>query len=328
MKDNRQERKPIVSFIIPYYELPVNLLCECIDSILSLSLNKEERQIIVIDDGSRNNPLPALKPYTDDIIYIHQKHQGLSMARNTGVRMASGDYLQFVDADDKLIKTGYDYCLGIIHTHKNADMVLFDFEDSEKEPSFSLSSKVQPTSGISYLRHNNIHGTAWGYIFRRNILGDLRFTSGLYHEDEEFTPQLLIRSEIVYPTKAKAYYYNRRQNSILTSKDTAHVEKRLSDILQVILNLHKIAESLPINEQLALERRVSQLTMDYIYNVIIQTNSLSITHQRIETLRDSGLFPLPDRKYTKKYQAFRYMTNSRLGLSLLVKILPLLKKER
>ena len=68
--------------------------------------------------------------------------------------------------------------------------------------------------------------------------------------------------------------------------------------------------------------------MDYLYLTIIQTRSTSAVQQQIATLRAEGLFPLPDRDYTKKYQWFRRMSNSRLGLSVLVNLLPLMKKER
>jgi hypothetical protein len=146
---------------------------------------------------------------------------------------------------------------------------------------------------------------ACGYLIRRATLSDLRFTPGIYHEDEEFTPQLLIRSEVVYHTKAKAYYYNRHADSITTSQDAAKVEKRQTDTLQIIRHLHQMADRMPINDQLAMERRVAQLTMDYLYHTIIQTRSTSAVQQQIATLRAEGLFPLPDRDYTKKYQWFR-----------------------
>lgn len=313
---NHQESTPLVSFIITYYELPANLLCECLDSIFALSLSAQQRQVIIVDDGSENSPLPALQQYADNVIYLRQKHQGLSVARNTGIQMATGQYLQFVDADDKLIPSAYNTCLDIIRKHSDADMVLFDFDD---EP---------PTSGTSFMRHHNIHGAAWGYLFRRATLSDLRFTPGIFHEDELFTPQLLIRAEVVYPTKAKAYSYNKRPNSITTSKDAAHIEKRQTDALQVIFELNKMADRLPKNDQLAMDRRVAQLTMDYLYNTIMQTRSLSITQQRIQVLRAEGLFPLPDRNYTSKYQWFRRLSNTKLGLAILVRILPLMKPER
>jgi glycosyltransferase involved in cell wall biosynthesis len=328
MIENQQESTPLVSFIIAYYELPVNLLCECLDSILSLSLKALDRQIIIIDDGSANSPFPALDSYADDIIYLRQKHQGLSIARNTGIRMATGKYLQFVDADDQLIKSGYDYCLNIIRRHDDADMVLFDFAESLQASVAELPADVEPTSGTSYMRHNNIHGTAWGYLFRRATLSDLRFTPSIYHEDELFTPQLLIRAEVVYPTNVKAYYYHRRPHSIVTTQDTSHVEKRQIDFLQIIRELKLMADRLPKNDQLAMERRVAQLTMDYLYNTIMLSRSLAVTRQCITQLRSEGLFPLPDRNYTTKYQWFRRLSNSKLGLATLVKVLPLMKRER
>ena len=316
MVASQQETTPLVSFIITYYELPAKLLCECLDSILALSLSPDERQIIIVDDGSATSPLPALQRYSDSVIYLRQKHQGLSVARNTGIQMATGRYLQFVDADDQLITADYDSCLNIIRQHNDADMVLFDFDD---EPA---------TSGTSFMRHHNIHGAAWGYLFSRATLSDLRFKPGIFHEDELFTPQLLIRAEVVYPTKAKAYNYRKRPNSITTSTAAAHVEKRQTDALQVIMELNKMADRMPKNDLLAMQRRVAQLTMDYLYNTIMLTRSLSITQQRIQVLSAEGLFPLPDRNYTSKYQWFRRMTNSKLGLAILVRILPLMKQER
>lgn len=321
-------RQPLVSFIVTCYNLPVNMLCECIDSIQKLNLQSEEREIIIVDDGSDKSPMNDLLKYGDDIIYVRQKNGGLSTARNKGIEVATGNYLQFVDGDDQLIQSGYDYCLDIVRHHRDADMVLFDFDEHRCPEQTTTADSPAPMNGTDYMRHHNIHGTACGYLFRRTTLSDLRFTPGIYHEDEEFTPQLLIRAETVYPTKVKAYYYNRRPNSIITSQDKAHIEKRFDDILQVIRHLHQIADRLPNNDQLAMERRVAQLTMDYIHNVILQNRSLTATQQRIETLRAEGLFPLPDRNYTKRYQWFRRMTNSRVGLSVLVRILPFMKKER
>ena len=64
--------KPLVSFILTYYNLPVKMLCECIDSILALTMQPCEREIIVVDDGSDNSPMNDLMKYGDDIIYIRQ----------------------------------------------------------------------------------------------------------------------------------------------------------------------------------------------------------------------------------------------------------------
>ena len=65
--------KPLVSFILTYYNQPVQMLCECIDSILALSLRSIEREVIVIDDGSRVSPMNGLMQYGDEIIYVQSE---------------------------------------------------------------------------------------------------------------------------------------------------------------------------------------------------------------------------------------------------------------
>lgn len=328
MDSKQQETAPLVSFIIACYNLPVKLLSGCIDSILALSLSSNEREIIVVDDGSDVSLMDDLMTYGDNIIYVRQKHAGLSVARNTGIQMAKGQYLQFIDGDDSLIKSPYEYCIDIVRRHQDADMVLFDFSERNQDSGVPTIEEVSPLSGSDYMRHYNIHGMACGYLFHRAILGDLRFTPSIYHEDEEFTPQLLIRAEVIYPTQVKAYYYNRHPASITTNQDDEHLVKRSSDMLQVIKYLQFIADRMSNNDQLAIERRVAQLTMDYIYNYMMQSPSTERLEEMIQTLRAEGLFPLPDRDYSTKYIWFRRLTNSKLGRKILMSTLPLTKRER
>ena len=311
-----------MTFIVAYYNLPVTMLCQCLDSILALSLSNAEREIIVIDDGSDDNPLPSLSRYLDDIIYVRQRNSGLSEARNRGIQLANGQYVQFVDADDYLLRTPYEHCLDLVRYQKS-DVVMFDLtDDSEASPTADFNSD-DLKSGTEYLSHYNLHASACGYLFRRAIIGQLRFTPGILHEDEEFTPQLLLRAETVASTNAQAYYYRRRTHSATTETDPRRVVRRLNDSLQVILKLNRIADTLPTSERLALSRRVAQLTMDYIYNIIVQTRSRHYLDRKLDYLRKAGLFPLPDRDYTTKYKWFRRLTNSNMGLSLLFRILPL-----
>ena len=322
-----QEGQPLVTFIVTYYNLPMQMLCECIDSILALSLRPFEREVIIVDDGSEVSPMNGLMQYADDIVYVRQQNQGLSSARNRGISMATGQYIQFVDADDHLIQTPYEHCLDIIRYQSDADMVLFDFT-SNKQQRQAVFNDQPPVSGTEYMRHNNIHGTAWGYLFRRLTLSELRFTPGIVHEDEEFTPQLLIRSECIYVTDAKAYYYHQRPNSITSALDEKSRDKRLDDTKDILLRLQQLCDRVSHDDRLALQRRITQLTMDYLYNTIVQGRSRQMLDTRIDELRSHGLFPLPDRDYSKKYQWFRRMTGSSFGRTILINTLPLLKRER
>ena len=307
-----------ISFIITYYNLPAEMLHTCIESILTLTLRAGEREIIIVDDGSDECPINELAPYSDDIIYIRQRNIGLSAARNIGIRVSTGEYIQFIDADDYLIQAPYEHCLDIVRYH-DPDIVLFNSAD--RMPTEIPYTFEGPMEGNSYMRRNNIKAAAWSYIIRRKTLANLRFREGIFHEDEEFTPQLLLRAERLFTTDAKAYFYRRRANSITHNQDIRHVVKRLSDTESVILNLRNLAFTGPEADREALQRRVAQLTMDYLYNIIIQTGSFHHLEQCVERLYRKGLFPLPDRNYTRKYNWFRRLSASKLGRRMLCKLI-------
>lgn len=317
---------PLISFIVACYNIPTPMLCQCLESIMALSLNSSEREVIVIDDGSEQSPLPELSKYADDIIYVRQRNAGLSQARNRGLQIASGQYVQFVDADDYLLRSPYEHCLDLVR-YQHPNVVMFDFTDGDTNDDATFNTG-NLKSGTEYLSQHNLQATACCYIFRRQILGELRFTPGIYHEDEEFTPQLLLRAESVCSTDAQAYFYRHRPHSITTETDKRQVIKRLNDNLQVIRKLHNLADTLPLSDRLALSRRVAQLTMDYIYNIITQTRDRQYLNRKLQELQDDGLFPLPDRDYTTKYKWFRRLTNSSMGLTLLMNVLPMINKER
>lgn len=324
-KSSKNDKQPIVSFIITYYDLPVDLLCRCIESILSLSLRADEREIILVDDGSQESPLAGLEQYIDDIIYIRQANGGLSKARNTGIQISTGTYLQFIDADDSLIRKGYEHCLDLVR-YKQPDIVFFQLSDKVEEQS-SVFEDSDQMSGPTFMRTNNLRGSACGYLFRRKTLSELRFTPGIYHEDEEFTPLLFLRADVIISTNATAYYYRTRENSIMTSKNVRHIIKRLNDAKEIILRLNVMADSMPTESSKALIRRVHQLTMDYIYNVIRLTHSRHYLDRQLAVLSKAGLYPLPKRDYTKKYIWLRRLMNSDMGLSMLMRAIPLMKKK-
>ena len=317
------EAQPLVSFIIPIFNIPSDMLKECIESIRQLTLRTFEREIIIVDDGSDQMPTDFL---ADDIIYIRKRNEGVATARNIGLKMASGKFIQFIDGDDMLCQVAYEHVLDMTR-YTDADMVMFDFTESGK-PVLKYNDD-EPMTGSELLRKSNIHGSAWGYLFKRSIMGDLRFTPGIeYGEDEEFTPQLLLRAERVYRTTAKAYHYRFRPTSAIHQTDARKTLKRLNDSKDVIYGLYAKYDKIPYAERLALQRRVAQLTMDYIYNIIVMTQNRQYLNKRLEELKSKGLFPLPDQNYTKKYVWFRRMTNSSIGISILMRTLPLMNRER
>ena len=159
--------KPLISFIITTYNLPAHYLLRCIDSVFSSSLNQDEFEIVLVDDGSKIKILPELKQYQNLIRYIYQDNKGASGARNTGIDHAKGEYIQFIDGDDYLLTKPYNYCIDILK-QEEPQLLLFKYtKNKEHEGSYKRSKS---TTGADYMFHNNLQLSVDTSILKRNIL--------------------------------------------------------------------------------------------------------------------------------------------------------------
>ena len=101
--------KTLLSIIVPVYNAE-KWLRRCVDSLLNQDLPREDYEIILVDDGSTDGSLKICDEYLAAhpglVRVIHQPNSGVSMARNTGIELAKGEYLSFVDSDDYIT---YDF---------------------------------------------------------------------------------------------------------------------------------------------------------------------------------------------------------------------------
>ncbi len=297
---------PLLTFIITYHNEPLDLLRQCLQSILSLPLTADEREIMVVDDGSRVSAEEMVSSLDSAVLYVRQSPSGLSVARNSALRLVRGRYVQFVDADDMLLPLAYTDVLELLRKEE-PDMLMFHFTH---EPADRLSRPllVKRTDGVSFLKQYNMRASACCYVFSAEMLGDLRFEPHLLHEDELFTPLLLLRMtrpERVLLLSCAPYYYRRHGETITQSgNNSERIARRLDCILRILQMLSAHADKLDGEPKEALNRRVAQLTMDYIYNVYLLTHSVAELHRSVRTLREQGLFPLPLRAYTPSYFLF------------------------
>lgn len=294
-----------ISFIIPQYDKPAYMLRECISSIFALSLNDDEREVIIVNDGSKVPFDEALQGYEDRVRLVRQNNQGLSAARNAGLSIATGDYVQFVDSDDALIPRGYERVIRKVR-EKQMDMLMFRFTYGDAKPKGKKLSRCY--EGWQFLLHKNLRAAAWCYIFRKEALGDLRFLPGIYHEDALFTPQLIMRVKSLYVLKEKAYFYRQGDGTIMSNCDEAHIQKRLNDTFFVLLELQKQADNMTGEKRKAMQRCIYQQTMAYIYTMMVLRRTPREIRQRTTALRESHLYPLPLKLYTWKYLLFAFLT--------------------
>ena len=299
---------PLVSFILYTRNTEPSRLRECIESITSLSLSWREREIIVMDDASDSTPLNGLSDCRDQILYIRLPYSGLAVARNMGLKMASGRFVQFLEADGRLIRAPYEHCLDIARYH-NPDIVLFKTTTRENNADVPFTYDG-PENGSKYMCTHSLD-TNNRYLFKQTMLGRLRFTEGSTSEEDDFMPQLLLRSEQLFTTDSKAYLKTPTERTITEDEQ----ERFFNDTERALAHLQALV--VPETDRAALQRQIAQLTMGYLQSSINRTRSRRQLEDAAKRLQAKGLYPLPDRNYSKQYTMFRKMMANGLTRRLL-----------
>ena len=220
-------------------------LAKCILSCENQNISKKEYEIICVNDGSLDSSAiiaeEIAKQY-NNIIIINQENQGLSVARNTGLSNAKGDYVWFVDSDDWIEEN----CLRRIVSKlsNNLDILQLQYRHVWLEPytikEFRPILVKGVKSGIEVTHEGGLPAPAPFCIYRRIFLldNDFKFIPGIYHEDSEFKPRVVYLAEKITSDDVVSYnYFQRQRGSIMSSFSV----KRANDILFVNCNLYKFS---------------------------------------------------------------------------------------
>ena len=311
-----------LSVIVPHYNLPCELLERCLESIMAQGLSDEESEVIVVDDGSAEPPVWITEKYKD-IQLITAGHHGLGSARNTGMENAKGEYILFVDSDDYLQPDSLKKCIATIKAEK-VQILRFRFRRTDGKKAGRWEHVQNTISGAAYMTRNNLPACAWSYIFSRKLADKygIRFQTGIYHEDEEFTTKLHYHASSLADSKEIVYNYYIRPGSIVQNRNSETIDKRLNDYLAILDNIKEFKEKNSPQacalQKSGIDRKLATLTADTIYNMLHLGKTPEETYRICDSrLRDSGLYPLPKRNYSTRYKIFRLLANSMAGIRIL-----------
>lgn len=216
--------RPLISVIVPVYKVE-KYICECIESIINQTYKNLE--IILIDDESPDNSGIICDEYAKKdprLKVIHQKNGGLSDARNSGLKIMTGEFLMFVDSDDYITKDCIEklYELSI---HYNADLVIGGTEKFDDETKKVIWSTYDNSDNISVLDKEAAmkdmfeNGCAsWARLYRSEIHKDILFPVGEINEDEAIVLHLLEQCHRVIKTNYVIYNYRYRTESITSTR--------------------------------------------------------------------------------------------------------------
>lgn len=237
---------PAVSVIVPVYNVE-RYLDECIESICASTLKNIE--ILLIDDGATDSSGDKCDKWgrkDNRIKVFHKVNGGLSDARNFGIDHAQGEFLAFVDSDDKIhpdmLQKLYNACLA--NNTKVAICDLFLWEDGTGHPVYDLNNSYARQELDFYQLSGMFHNTAWCKIYHNSLFINkkVRFPLSLLHEDIGFWWLVMSQIDLIAIVNEALYYYRQdNQSSICKLRDNKrHASDTISSFyygLKTALNL-------------------------------------------------------------------------------------------
>lgn len=238
-----------VSIIIPVYNV-ANYIERCITSVIQQTYNNIE--IILIDDCGTDNSMEIAhktiiySPF-DTKIVKHDRNQGLSAARNSGLKKASGDYVYFLDSDDAIANNTIELLAQKPNAGQFIDFIIGDMEiisgtkNHIKGLTMNDGETIYGDHILSSFANNNWYVMACNKLVKLNFIKEtaLYFKEGIVHEDVLWSFLLANKAKSMDVVKKPLYKYYIRPNSIVTSPTRKNIEDKVtiaSEIYRLITN--------------------------------------------------------------------------------------------
>lgn len=231
----------ILSLIIPIYNTEKFIL-ECLHSILP-QLAEAGVELICINDGTTDDAMKLVRKLVENlnvetkvkIILFDQENRGVSEARNKGLELSSGEYIAFIDSDDRIDKK---YISEILKCIKRFNPDIIDF------------NLITSTNKIINVRKGNINSldsvfkaAAWyncARVFKKSLINGDQFISGIYYEDLAFFPTLYVKAKNTVYLNKPLYWYRLNSNGITMNLNGSSDIKTINSLEIVSQNFFKL----------------------------------------------------------------------------------------
>ena len=270
---------PMISIIVPVYNAE-RYIGECIESILLQTFSDIE--CLLVDDGSKDSSGVICDEYAlkdERVKVVHQKNSGVVSARATGVRMSTGRFLYFVDADDKIMPD----TLTSMFSYMQEDVDIVAFEN-QYDGKFTMVNYAELLLSFRLL-------AVWGKLYRRRLFDDYVLgVSSYFKVGEDFLTNIRVLKNIKGSVICKPQYnylYNRQNPESVQRKHRNSYAYEKSMILEV----NKVLTSLP--EYSAIEQAHFKWLMAYLGGMIGLRYQIDFTEDWVKGIqRKSRKFPL------------------------------------
>jgi len=214
-----------VSIIIPVYNVSAYIE-RCINSVICQTYPCKE--CIIVDDASLDDSIDKCKSIIEEyngpidfMLLHHNVNRGLSAARNTGTNAATGDYLFYLDSDDKLSNQCIEKLVAHINDDRSIEMVQGSYmciNNSKKEIHCTRDISIENNDAArrQYLKYRNLNYTVWNKLLKRSFVLDYKLYNkeGILNEDLLWTFYLIKYLSHAYLSSEITYFYYIRPDSI------------------------------------------------------------------------------------------------------------------
>ena len=297
-----------LSIILPTYNME-KYLARCLDSVINQDIKKYEYEIIIVNDESTDNSLKIAENYAkkhDNIIIHTKKNGGLGAARNTGLELAKGKYIYFLDTDDYIIDNSLAELIRISDINK-LDVLTF-ISTMTKVDNLNVSNisskkeEINSMLGIEYVANNNYRNEVWWYIINREFLYDsqIKFDEGQWLEDALFTARIFLKASKMAHVEIDIHRYRIRPDSAVRNKNLDHYIKLLSDQEKVIHDFGDLIKELPDfakknkNYLRRNKNRQQSFVFFYIIRFIKSGLSYNLLKEKLNNFKKNSAYPLND----------------------------------
>ncbi|MDD6633822.1 MAG: glycosyltransferase family 2 protein [Ruminococcus sp.] len=216
-----------ISVIVPVYNVE-KYLSKTIETVINQTYTNIE--VILVDDGSTDNSLKICYEYAEKdnrIRVIHQYNQGLSVARNVGTELATGEYIFYLDGDDYLNQNALEV---LISHSKECDLVIgnyyYTYSDREDvaRNDYSEKSVLNTKDAMHDLLIGKIQNFAWGKLIKTSIAKKYKFPPGKLFEDTYWAHLVINDCDKILITNIPVMHYRQRDNSISYTIDIKRLD--------------------------------------------------------------------------------------------------------
>lgn len=220
---------PKVSIVIPVFNSE-KFVARCIESILAQTY--ADWQLVLVNDGSQDASLKICKEYASKdnrILVIDQKNQGVGTARNVGMKLATGEYIQFIDSDDYITEFMIERMVAPFLNNSEISMSMCSYYEcfSKSRNLISVQNEDKACNGEDLAKYMLLAGTKaifnppWNKMFSKKILSDnnLEFPKQMsLGEDFIFNIEYIKKSSSIYVVCEPLYFYMNENSDSLTKR--------------------------------------------------------------------------------------------------------------